>query len=75
MYAFVRLPVGIMIGAIVTTNGRHGFFMNWFGTQQGEGIEYHLLVIGMCLALIILGSGKYSQKLERDILEVNEYMN
>jgi putative oxidoreductase len=22
----------------------NGFFMNWFGNQAGEGIEYHLLV-------------------------------
>ena len=39
---------------------QHGFFMNWFGQQQGEGIEYHLLVIGICLALIIKGGGLLS---------------
>jgi putative oxidoreductase len=39
---------------------RHGFFMNWYGQQQGEGFEYHLLVIGICLALIIGGGGRYS---------------
>jgi putative oxidoreductase len=31
--------------------------MNWFGQQQGEGIEYHLLVIGITLALIVRGGG------------------
>jgi putative oxidoreductase len=50
----------IMIGAIVTTNFRNGFFMNWFGTQTGEGYEYHLLVLAICIAIIILGSGRFS---------------
>jgi putative oxidoreductase len=25
----------IMCGAIITTNYQYGFFMNWFGNQQG----------------------------------------
>lgn len=32
----------VMVGAIVTTHAPHGFFMNWFNTQKGEGYEYHL---------------------------------
>jgi putative oxidoreductase len=39
---------------------QNGFFMNWFGQQQGEGFEYHLLAIGICLALVAAGGGKYS---------------
>jgi putative oxidoreductase len=39
---------------------QHGFFMNWFGQQQGEGFEFHLLVIGICLALLIKGGGLLS---------------
>jgi putative oxidoreductase len=39
---------------------QNGFFMNWFGSQTGEGIEYHLLVIGMGVALMIAGGGKWS---------------
>ncbi|MGH7219136.1 MAG: DoxX family protein, partial [Nitrospiraceae bacterium] len=39
---------------------QNGFFMNWFSKQQGEGYEYHLLVIGMSLALLITGAGKWS---------------
>lgn len=39
---------------------QHGFFMNWFGSQKGEGIEYHLLVIGMGVALMLAGGGKWS---------------
>jgi len=49
------------IGAAVL--GGHisnGFFMNWFGMQKGEGIEYFILAIGLALALLIGGSGKFS---------------
>lgn len=50
----------IMVGAILTTHLPHGFFMNWFGKQQGEGFEYHLLVIAICAALMITGAGRWS---------------
>jgi len=30
------------------------------GDKEGEGFEYHLLMLGLCLALFIQGSGKYS---------------
>ena len=50
----------IMLGATVTTHWPIGFFMNWFGQQQGEGYEYHLLMIGISLALLITGAGKWS---------------
>ncbi len=33
--------------------------MNWAGTQKGEGYEYHLLAIGIALALILRGGGKW----------------
>lgn len=52
--------VVIMVGAILTTHLPHGFFMNWFGKQQGEGFEYHLLVIAICAALMITGAGRWS---------------
>jgi putative oxidoreductase len=54
------LFIVVMLGAIITTNYKFGFFMNWFGTQTGEGFEYHLLIIGICIALLFTGSGKYS---------------
>src|SRR5258707_7855799 len=38
----------------------NGFFMNWAGNQKGEGFEYHLLAIGLALAVIISGAGKWS---------------
>lgn len=50
----------MFIGMIVTSHLDHGFFMNWGGDQQGEGFEYHLLVIGLSLALLINGSGNFS---------------
>jgi len=49
-----------MIGAIYLVHWQYGFFMNWYGKQQGEGFEYHLLVMGMALALTITGGGKMS---------------
>jgi putative oxidoreductase len=52
--------VVIMIGAIATVHWPQGFFMNWFGQQQGEGFEYHLLVIAMSAALIVIGGGRWS---------------
>lgn len=51
----------IMLGAIYFVHLPWGFFMNWYmepGT--GEGIEYHLLVLGMASAVIFLGGGKLS---------------
>lgn len=48
-----------MIGAAVYQR-EHGFFMNWFGAQKGEGIEYHLLAIAMGVILIIGGGGALS---------------
>jgi len=39
---------------------QNGFFMNWTGQQMGEGFEYHLLVIGIALSLLISGSGRMS---------------
>ena len=50
----------VMGGAIYLVHGQHGFFMNWFGRQSGEGFEYHLLAIGLALALFIHGGGKWS---------------
>ncbi len=51
---------GMFIGIIFTTQIEHGFFMNWFGNQAGEGFEYSLLIMGLALSTIINGSGKWS---------------
>ncbi|MBC7640994.1 MAG: DoxX family protein [Flavobacterium sp.] len=54
------LTIILFIGIIFTSHLDNGFFMNWFGNQKGEGYEYHLLIIGLSLATLINGSGKYS---------------
>jgi putative oxidoreductase len=50
----------VMIVAIFKIHLAVGFFMNWSGAQKGEGFEYHLLVIAMCLLFILKGSGALS---------------
>ena len=52
--------IGLMIGIILTSHLPNGFFINWYGSQPGEGYEYHLLVIGLAVALLIEGAGRYS---------------
>jgi len=34
--------------------------MNWFLRKKNEGIEHHLLAIGLALVVILLGAGKAS---------------
>jgi putative oxidoreductase len=49
-----------MLVAIATVHSASGFFMNWTGTQKGEGFEYHLLVLAMTAFLLIRGGGAFS---------------
>jgi putative oxidoreductase len=49
-----------MVVAIMLVHSANGFFMNWTGQQKGEGFEYHLLAIAICVALMITGGGKLS---------------
>ena len=49
-----------MLVAIATVHHSYGFFMNWAGTQKGEGFEYHLLVLAITAYLIIRGAGAFS---------------
>jgi putative oxidoreductase len=46
-----------MAVAVLTVHLHNGFFMNWAGTNKGEGFEYHLLAIAMALAVMIGGAG------------------
>lgn len=57
MNAFLLASVMLVAS---TFHFQHGFYMNWFGQQAGEGFEFHLLAVGMMLALTFLGGGKYS---------------
>ncbi len=61
-----RVNAGIMfclfIGMIITVHAQFGFMMNWFGQMEAgqEGYEYHILVLSMCGALVVLGGGRFS---------------
>ena len=63
-----------MAVAIFMGHLQNGFFMNWSGNQQGEGFEYHLLAIGIAVALMIRGGGKYSidSAITRNLSSLND---
>ncbi|MBT3346600.1 MAG: DoxX family protein [Gemmatimonadetes bacterium] len=50
----------VMLVAALTAHLPNGLFMNWSGTQAGEGFEYHLLAIGLALVALIKGGGRAS---------------
>jgi putative oxidoreductase len=50
----------VMVVAIALVHWHNGFFMNWNGMQKGEGIEYHLLMLTIVVALMIRGAGTWS---------------
>lgn len=54
------LGVGGVMLVAAAMHWSNGFFMNWVGNQKGEGVEFHLLALGMVVALLILGGGKWS---------------
>ena len=51
---------GLFAGIVFKAHLSHGFFMNWAGTQGGEGIEYFVLLLGTALVLLVTGGGKAS---------------
>jgi putative oxidoreductase len=50
----------LMLFAIILVHVPFGFFANWFGNKPGEGFEYHLLVIALCIVLFVRGAGAFS---------------
>jgi putative oxidoreductase len=50
----------VMLGAVVLWHLPNGFYMNWGGTQKGEGIEFFLLALALALPLVIRGAGALS---------------
>lgn len=55
------LGIGVnMVVAILTVHRAFGLFMNWSGTQKGEGFEFHLLVLAIVSYLVIRGAGAFS---------------
>jgi len=59
---FMALSIFLTLSGAAVLGGHisNGFFMNWFGMQKGEGLEYFILVIGLALTVLIGGSGKLS---------------
>jgi putative oxidoreductase len=49
-----------MLVAVLLVHARNGVFMNWSGNQKGEGYEYHLLAIAICILLMVKGAGALS---------------
>lgn len=58
-----------MAVAIFLVHAPNGFFMNWYGTQKGEGFEFHLLAIAIAVAVMARGAGALSadRELERTV--------
>lgn len=50
----------VMFVAVMLNHIPVGFFMNWSGQQQGEGFEYHILMIALTIAVIVKGAGSFS---------------
>lgn len=59
-----RLAAGalgvVFLTAALLVHARHGFFINWFGNQKGEGIEYFLLGLTLVVVLVVQGGGAAS---------------
>ena len=49
-----------MLVATLMVHANNGFFMNWAGTQGGEGFEYHLLAIALAALVMVKGAGRWS---------------
>jgi putative oxidoreductase len=60
---FGRVAAGglfiIFSGALIV-HLPNGWTMNWFGEKKGEGIEYHIILLSLLLAVMIKGSGAMS---------------
>jgi putative oxidoreductase len=61
----------VMAGAFFVDHLPNGFFMNWFGTNKGEGYEFDILFWAISIILVINGSGKWS--IDRWILSRKVY--
>ena len=49
-----------MLVASATVHHRFGLFMNWAGTQKGEGFEFHLLVLAITFLIMVRGAGAFA---------------
>jgi putative oxidoreductase len=67
-------PAALGVGSIMVVSGvlgwlradpasaylPSGFFMNWFGQRQGEGLEFHILAAALSAAIVFRGAGVLS---------------
>lgn len=53
------IAVNMAVAAILV-HLPNGFFMNWYGNQQGEGYEYQILAVGLAVIVMLFGAGKLS---------------
>jgi len=49
-----------MVVAVAIIHIHVGFFANWYGTQKGEGFEFHILAVAIALFIMIKGGGALS---------------
>lgn len=53
--------IGNFIGVVITSHRGSGFFMNWSAqANQGEGLEYFILLFGLGIVSLIAGGGRAS---------------
>ena len=51
----------VMLVAISTVHWKNGFFLNWANAPgKGHGYEMNLALIGMALAVVVGGAGRFS---------------
>ena len=50
----------MVVAAVMGKHYENGFFMNWFGNQKGEGLEYFLLIFTLAVAAMVEGGGRAS---------------
>lgn len=54
----ISFLIGIfLLTAMLLVHIHNGIFMNWEGQRAGEGYEYHILGLGIAIAIMIYGSG------------------
>lgn len=54
------LGIASVMAVALSMHWQHGFFMNWFGAQKGEGFEYHILALALAGLLVLHGAGPLS---------------
>jgi len=57
--AAVGIAVNMLV-AILLVHVKNGFFMNWMGSQHGEGFEFHLLAMAVAGMIVVRGAGAWS---------------